>query len=545
MTARPGGGSRLGEFMSSDSIPPLSRIAGVGWLPAILWGAAFAIAYVQAPPYYSNQNQYFLHGLSAHGRGDLAHDWLANTRDPTPVFSAAVGWMYSNLGEWSFVAAYGVILGVYFVSLIGLIDATIGLPRSAASRFMFLTVLVVLTAAGTRWLSLWFIGFDIPRMLHYGVAGQYVLGPGLQPSVFGVLLIVSMAAFVRKHLVGAAAAIAASCSFHATYLLPAALITTAYMVVLVRDGRLRTALLLGAGTLVSVLPILIFGLVAFAPTTPEQFNEAQRLLVFERIPHHCVFAEWWDWKAELQVTWLALGIVLAARSRLFPLLAIPTIGGLALTLVQISSGSSALALIFPWRISAVMIPVATAIIVARVVNLAVAHLGRRSVFGAAAVLIGAIVGGIYLSQPGLVYPTDEAEWPLLNFVREHRRPGEVYLLPVTLPKDGGSLGGTLTLRPVGDTKVPVDLQRFRLLTGAPIYVDFKSIPYLDVEVLEWNRRLQQVKAWYELGIWSKLRDQLRAEGITHIVVPANHQGSVAGIERVYADHAYRVYRLPR
>lgn len=545
MTARPGGGSRLGDFMSSDSLPPLSRFAGLGWLQAFLWGAAFAIAYVQAPPYYSNQNQYFLHGLAAHGRGDLAHDWLANTRDPTPIFSAAVGWMYSNLGEWSFVATYGVILGVYFVSLIGLIDATIGLPQSAAPRFVYLTVLVVLAAAGARWLSLWCTRIDIPRMLNYGVAGQYVLGSGLQPSVFGVLLIVSMAAFVRKHLVGAVAAIAASCSLHATYLLPAALITTAYMVVLVRDGRLRASLLLGAGTLLSVLPILIFGLVAFAPTTPEQFNEAQRLLVFERIPHHCVVAEWWDWAAKLQVAWLIIGIVLAIPTRLFPLLAIPTMGGLALTLVQITSGSSALALIFPWRISAVVIPVATAVIVARVVNLAAAHLGHRSAIGAATVLVGAIVSGIYLSKPGLAYPSDEAEWPLLNFVREHRQPGDVYFVPITIPVKGVALGGSLILRPVGKTRVPVNLQRFRLSTGAPIYVDFKSIPYLDVEVLEWNRRLQQAKAWCELGNWSELRDQLKAEGVTHIVVPADHEGSVAGFERVYADDAYRVYRLPR
>ena len=35
--------------------------------------------------------------------------------------------------------------------------------------------------------------------------------------------------------------------------------------------------------------------------------------------------------------------------------------------------------------------------------------------------------------------------------------------------------------------IPVGLQRFRLHTGAPIFVDVKSIPYKDVDVIEWPR----------------------------------------------------------
>ena len=49
--------------------------------------AVFAAAYCQAPLFYSNQNQYFLHGLARAGEGTLSDDWLANTRDPTPAFS--------------------------------------------------------------------------------------------------------------------------------------------------------------------------------------------------------------------------------------------------------------------------------------------------------------------------------------------------------------------------------------------------------------------------------------------------------------------------
>src|SRR5438445_11000945 len=95
-----------------------ARFAGLGVLPALFWAAAFVAACGQPPLYFSNQNQYFLHGLAAAGRGDLGHDWLANTLDPTPAFSAGVGWLYTHAGEWAFYGVYAILQGVYFVSLV-------------------------------------------------------------------------------------------------------------------------------------------------------------------------------------------------------------------------------------------------------------------------------------------------------------------------------------------------------------------------------------------------------------------------------------------
>src|SRR5579884_2760790 len=79
-----------------------------------LGGAAvFAAAYCQAPLYYSNQNQYFLHGLAAAGDGELRHDWLAQTRDPTPLFSGLVAFTARWLHPWVFYADYALLQGAY------------------------------------------------------------------------------------------------------------------------------------------------------------------------------------------------------------------------------------------------------------------------------------------------------------------------------------------------------------------------------------------------------------------------------------------------
>src|SRR5579871_1450393 len=74
---------------------------------------AFVVAYGQAPLYYSNQNQYFLHGLAAAGVGHLNEDWLARTLDPTPVFSALVAATASYLQPWMFHVYMAALMATY------------------------------------------------------------------------------------------------------------------------------------------------------------------------------------------------------------------------------------------------------------------------------------------------------------------------------------------------------------------------------------------------------------------------------------------------
>src|SRR5438132_1452700 len=105
-------------------------------LEAILLAVAFALAHTQSPLYFSNQNQYFLHGLADGGLGQLSRDWLAQTRDPTPVFSALIATGYRHLGEWSFQAAYFLLLMGYFLSVRWLVSALPGLPETRGFRLL-------------------------------------------------------------------------------------------------------------------------------------------------------------------------------------------------------------------------------------------------------------------------------------------------------------------------------------------------------------------------------------------------------------------------
>ncbi len=536
---------------SSPASPWTWPDAGMRAARFLFWAVVFGLAYTQAPLYYSNQNQYFLHGLAQGGHGFLAADWLANTLDPTPVFSALVACTYRFLLEGFFHVWYLLLLGLYFHSLVRLHDRVTRGGESA--RWCFLVLLVAVHAGLIRWAAgqLWRV--DYPWYAQAGVANQYLLGFGLQPSTFGVLLVASLAAFADGRPLRAAAWAAAGAVAHSTYLLGAAGLVLAYMVVLFREGRARTAFLTGAMAFLLVLPVVVHLLITFGPTSPSKFAEAQELLVHFRIPHHAVPAQWFDKIAAAQVGWMAVGILLTWGTRLFPTLLIPALLALVLTLAQLATGSDTLALLFSWRLSAVLVPVATAMILTRLTDLLAAPLAVRPVRMACCVVLAVLVaGGIRNQWLGLGFRVNQDELPLLEYVRDHKRQGDVYLLPVEVPNLRAGPKGAASLnftpppkRGEGHKVISVDLMRFRLFTGAPIYVDFKSIPYKDVEVLEWRKRLAWVEQVYGQEGWDRaeILEELERRGITHVVMTADRELRGGALAKVHDDQSYKLYRV--
>jgi hypothetical protein len=78
-------------------------------------------------------------------------------------------------------------------------------------------------------------------------------------------------------------------------------------------------------------------------------------------------------------------------------------------------------------------------------------------------------------------------------------------------------------------------------------VEFKSIPYKDVEVLEWYRRVSLAGNLYRAP---RKRDgcaiaaALYLEGVTHIVLPYDHR--IKNCENLvlgYSDLSYEVYKI--
>ncbi len=520
------------------------------WAEGMAFAVLAALAATQGPLFYSNQNQYLLHGLKDAGWGHLRYDWLANTQDPTPVFSAGVAALYRLGGLDALHLAHFALMVVYFLSLYGWVRAAVRLPDTASLRWTWYGLLILTHAAAIRILSVWLFGKDYPWYFQCGVANQYVLGPGLQPSVSGVLLVSGVAAFAAGCPRTAAILTALPCVVHPTYLLPATLLMIGYGVALLwrhpHGGPVAFhMMLLAAGLMV---PVAIFVLFQFGPTDTTIFTEAQRILVEHRIPHHALIERWFDWPDAVQIVGVVAAVALVRPSPVRLACGVTAGLAVALSLVQYATGSYSLALLFPWRVSAVLVPLATAAWAAWA-----AYWLARWVPGRIAgvvVSVSLAVAGSYIMWAGYGYRMNVEEEGLLQFVREHASPQDMYLLPIRIPevRKGRGTGSTSFTPPPrprpGSSLIPVDLQRFRLATGAAIYVDFKSIPYRDVEVIEWWRRLRQCENWYAGG-WDQpsRREELRAAGITHLVSLADQPIVADYLTAVYRDAAYVVYRI--
>jgi hypothetical protein len=247
---------------------------------------------------------------------------------------------------------------------------------------------------------------------------------------------------------------------------------------------------------------------------------------------------------------MILGLILSRGTRLFVLLTVPFVLAVLLTLLQVATGSDTLALLFPWRVSAVLLPIATTVILSRLIA-AAPRLDGPVARGIVAVVVGVCVaGGVWIMASPQAFLSAEDEQPLYDHVRQERRPGQLYLLPVRGPsRSRGSWSSDfqpLAHKNSNTGNIPIDLQRFRLATGVPIFVDFKSIPYKDTDVIEWRHRLeiaQSIQDAMKDGRLTEALTQLRHHHITHVVTRAAVRVKHPAFAEVHEDPAYRVYRL--
>jgi len=479
-----------------------------GWS---LYAIALALAHNQLPLYHTNQNTKFIFGLKDAGYGLLQEDWFANTTDALPVFSFLVRVTYAHLHEACFYGYFAVLIGVYAYSITGIVRTVFPHLRSRSATVVFLAFFmlihsIVLEKASTRML-----GVNVRAMLGDGVAFQYVLGPVFQNCVFGVLLFLSLYWMLQRKYFPAVAAHCSAAIFHSVYMFPAMLLTIVCMVSVAWDSRkLIKPFALGLFALLLVLPIVVYSLVQFRPTSPELHAQAMDLAVYVRNPHHSLPGLWGVDVIIFKFCIVLPSLYLARKTRLFPAMCTLFAAGVALTLVSVSLGNERLAFLMPWRMSIVLVPLSSGLLLAWVVSGASRLLKTvRSpllpfavpcALGVIAILT---VAGVMYQAEGAARVLSAAGQPVIQYVKEHRQAGEVYMIP----------------------PMNTDFERFRLDSGAPIIVNWKGFPQpKDTEMLEWKERMRVVYSIYygEGDISPYLRHAANAYGVTHAIFPADH-----------------------
>jgi len=517
---------------------------------------AFGTSYALLPLYSSNQNHHFLIGIARAGEGWLNDDWLVHTIDPFPIFSAFVILVHRHFTDTVYYLLYYALLGSYAYGLMRMVEH-VWPPRdedAAVERLLFLAIVCVLHNEVIAYLA----GVDLRhlpwwQMTHWGVAEQEIFGhSAFQPSAIGLLLPLALAWMLDGRAVRATLLAGFVLLIHFSYIVAVGSMIAAFMVLEARrTASWRVPLVLGALAVAMALPAVAYVLGRLGPTSGEIAGRAASILV-DHIPQEADPQVWLGPKAYLQLAWMVIGVSLASETALFLPLVFMLIAGVLLTSAQLTSHNPQLALLFPWRVSVLLVPIATALVVryaivrSRQLAMWTTRVGRRRLKTAACVAIAvSMLASAVRMVLNFTYFYDYA--PIRRFV-DARLPARWIddfaraLRPDTLPM----MDFVRRSAARGDLYVvPPELERFRLRASAPILADFKSHPYKDVEVIEWHTRLQLVQTFYEsAGDCSLLGTILERYPVTHVVFDDRvRPARCGGLVEVYSDPVFDIYRV--
>lgn len=533
--------------------------ASARWDPAasplgfLAWAGAFTVSYTLLPVFAENQHTKCLAGLARAGFGRLAEDWLARCTDPFPLFTVLVEWTYRLTGAAGFYAWPVLLFGAYLAGCSLLARALLGEERAAAIRLPFLATVVVTHSALLSLVAEATSGLDLGWALQSGIASQYLLGPVFQPAMFGALLLVGVGLAGVGRPYAAVAALTAATLVHPAYLWPAVLL--GFGVALAeRRERPRVAVAVAALTVLVGAVVGAAGALRFAPSSDAAWQLAVDTQLYLRMPHHTLPQVFFNPDEAIKLLWALAGVAatLAARRVAAPVLVLAGAAAAA-SAAAAATGSDALELAQPWRASAVLVPLATVALAARALEWIARRRGARTPLRllAAGALLVTVLGGVVLERRLVAKRAADPASGLFHWVGANLAAGDLYLVPVTIPAPRCALPARLApevreaLRWRGAAS---DLAAFRLATGAPALVTFKSNPIRDVEVGEWLRRLTLAARFYDPGAPARAAalDEIIARfGVTHVVAPADGAPLPSGVEVVYRDAAFVVGRVDR
>jgi len=180
-------------------------------------------------------------------------------------------------------------------------------------------------------------------------------------------------------------------------------------------------------------------------------------------------------------------------------------------------------------VSVLTTPSASAIIIAELTRLVINKVQKwildyRAIFRTAMGFCLAVLffSGLAISKNEFAAAESEKELPVMNYVKAHKESGDLYL-------------------------IPVEMQKFRLYSGAAVFVDWKTHPYKDKEILEWHQRLKIAERIYKGkeiisdAAWNKIIEE---KGISYIVFPSERkQEASEKWEELYSDDDYSLFTV--
>jgi hypothetical protein len=187
--------------------------------------------------------------------------------------------------------------------------------------------------------------------------------------------------------------------------------------------------------------------------------------------------------------------------------------------------SPSLGLVFPWRVSVILVPLSLAILIA-----AKTEFLNSFRIGHTLVTTTAIVSTIiclYAAKYGVcglmaLSSTHPPKWHALSTrIHAHLQPDDIVL-------------------------IATHMEEARLNTGLPVWVDRKNHPFLDAEILQWRHRVISADSWFK-GNPAPLEADDPAGHIRWVLVDGviTTLPNIPGLTLVERINSYRLYQWNR
>jgi len=332
-----------------------------------LMGIVLTIVYPMQELFSGNQNIYFLWGMADLLPNAFTADPLVNSPNPYPAFS----WLITVLpirflSIWT-TAIYVFLSSVYSFSLFGIADRIAPLYKNKTQFFSFTTLFLFLHSSPI-WGTYFSLVFDIDLRWVWdsGIAEQGVLRGYLQPSVFGVFLLFSLYQVMQKNYALAILWIAPAAAFHASYVFLGGILT---ILILFQSNFGKKSLLAAVLLLLLALPYSYYIFSHFLQvdeTMKTAINQAVMAGYDENI--HINPTNWIGPKFYLQLLCMVISVIAFWKTHLRTILLWMLVFGILLTTLAYGLESTTLISLNPWRISILIMPIASIAILSSIVN---------------------------------------------------------------------------------------------------------------------------------------------------------------------------------
>jgi hypothetical protein len=356
----------------------------------LLVGLILTAIYPMQTLFSGNQNIYFLWGMAEMLPDAFVADPLLLSPDPYPLFS----WLISILpvqllSVWTSVI-YVLLNAIYSFALFGIADQITSL-YGRRKRFFSFSALFLFLHSSPVWGTYFKLlsDVDLRWIWDSGIAEQGVLRGYLQPSAFGVFLLLSFYQAVRRNWGLAILCIAPAAMIHANYLFLGGLLTIIYLI----QARFEKKSIIAAITLlVSVLPCAMYlsnHFVLLDEGLKSSINEAVTAGYADNL--HLNAANWLSWKFYLQLTLIVSGGTIIWNTRFknsfFSILSTAVL----LSAMAYAFASTTLISLNPWRLSIILVPICSTVVLSKLLAGGLWEQLRPFIFGVVASICLALV----------------------------------------------------------------------------------------------------------------------------------------------------------